>query len=249
MKSSEILSNTDRTSWTRVLMVMKYFRPSLLPVVIIYPLLAIALALMIHFFGGSDGNNPWAYQLLSVVAYAIMFAPCFLSRQSTGEAFYSLPALGWEKCEAIFLMMFIGVPLLFTPLELYDLICGGRLSLETYKIMGVRLQVELSAGMIYLSTVTMLTSVGAAIWAVFAARRHRALKAFGAAISFMFVDFIFGIVIGFMSAISDSRNNVSPGDMIKEYTSYFMPVMGTFWTIVLLFVLYKASRAISRKQI
>lgn len=244
MISSENLSNTDRTSWQRVLMVMKYFWPSLRPMVIIYPLLAVVLILLMHNLGAASGN-PLPNTLLSIVAWAIVFAPCFLSRQSTGEVFNSLPALGWEKCEAIFLIMFIGVPLLFLPLDIYGVIIGKKF---TISVAAIPVKIELTSPLIYMSVMSALTSQCAAIWAVFAARRHRALKAFGAAIGFMFIDSVFGFIVGLLSAIS-SPHTTPIDDMIRSYLTYFMPYISGFWTVAFLFVIYKASRAISRKQL
>ena len=244
MNSSEILSNTDRTSWKRVKMVMKYFWPSLRPMVIIYPLLAVALVLMMHNLG-ADPAGLKANGLLEIVAWAFMLAPCFLTRQPNGEAFYSLPALGWEKCEAIFLMMFIGVPLLFLPLDIYGVIVGRE---PTVSVMAVPIRVELTSPFILMTILSALTSQCAALWAVFAARRHRALKAVGAALGFMFINGILGFIVGLLSALTDPHSIPVEATM-QSYMAMLVPYFLTFWAVAFLFVAYMATRVICRKQL
>lgn len=236
MKSSEILANTDRTSWSRIWMVLKYLWPSIKPMVIFYPLIAILIAVVMH--NAVYNQQTWSLPLLSLLSYVVMFSPCFFSRQRNNEVFYSLPALGFEKVSAIFAVILIGVPILLLPTKIYGLFfVSDSLLMDTYsKTMGI----NVSAGSMLMGVVVLYTCEGAALWAVFKAKSHRALKACGAAIGMMFAYFTVSFLLGFFAAIF-------VGELVDTSKIYMAITCIACFTMV--FVYYKAAKAISRKQI
>ncbi len=237
MTSSEILSWTDRTSWTRVKMVLKYFWPSLKPMVIIYPLLSILYAFLMN--NAVNHQHSWALQMMSLLSYVVMFSPCFFSRQPNNEVFYSLPALGYEKVEAIFLAMFVGVPVLLLPIKLYGFFFID--DSEVISLLGQITHTSLTTGNIIMGLAVLFACEGAALWAVFAARTHRALKACGAALGMMMCYMVCCFIIGFVTAIT--------GRNVDEVSSSCNTVVTVIACVATVFVLYKAAKAISRKQL
>ena len=237
MKSSEILASTDRTSWSRIWMVLKYLWPSIKPMVIIYPLLSIMFAMLMN--SAVNHHSSLALQLMSLLSYVVMFSPCFFSRQPNNEVFYSLPALGYEKVSAIFLVVLVVVPVLLLPTKIY-----GLFFVDDSRVLDLYSQ-ALHASMtprdIIMGLAVLFACEGAALWAVFAAKTHRALKACGAALGMMLAYMLCCFVIGFFTAIS--------GGDVAEVSGMCNRIVSVLACVATIFVFYKSAKVISRKQV
>lgn len=236
MQSIETLSNTDRTSWRRIMMFVRYLWPSLRPMVIIYPILAAVIILLINFF--ADINHNWAVRLMSILTFAIILAPAFLCRQPNKEMFYSLPVLGFEKCVAIFGIMFIGMFILFIPAELVGIHLKEEFAL---KFINTGVIPGSMGSIMAMSIISAFAGEALTLWTVFAARSNRAVKSIIAGLSTLLFDGILGFITGFVTAIIGGDIATSMGAAI--------PIITVFWTLCFLFFTYKAWRAISRKQL
>ncbi len=237
MQSAEILSNTDRTSWRRIKMFVRFLWPSLRPMVILYPILAIVVTLMVNFFF-SKISYEWAMQVMSIITFAVILAPTFLCRQANKEMFYSLPVLGYEKCEAIFGIMFVGMFCLFIPAKL----CGIHIKEEfAMEVINRNLSLGSTESVVAMSLLSTFAGEALTLWTVFAARSNRAVKSIIAGLSTLLFDGILGFFVGFFTAIS--------GGDIETSMEAAAPIIITFWAICFVFFTYKASRAIARKQI
>lgn len=237
MESAEILSNTDRTSWHRIMMFVRYLLPSLRPMVIIYPLLAIAVTVLVNFFF-TRISYEWAMQVMMVITFAVILAPAFLCRQPNKEMFYSLPVLGWEKCVAIFGIMFVGIFCLFLPAKL----CGFHIKEEfAIEVIDRNINFGSTGSVMAMSILSMYAGEALTLWTVFAARSNRAIKSIIAGLSSLLFDGVIGFFVGFFTAIS--------GNDIQNTLSGAVPTVIIFWALCLMFFTYKAAKAIARKQL
>lgn len=240
MQSAEILSNTDRTSWRRIMMFIRYLWPSLRPMVIIYPILTVVTTLVVNFFFVKLSYE-WAIQAMSVITFAVILAPAFLCRQPNKEMFYSLPVLGYEKCVAIFGIMFIGMFCLFLPAKLCCLYMKEEFAMLAVEVVDHTMNFGSMGQMLAMSVLSIFAGEALTLWTVFAARSNRAVKSIIAGLSSLLIDGIIGFFVGFFAALGDY-------DMQTAFESA-MPALIVFWIICFLFFTYKAGRAISRKQI
>lgn len=252
MKSAEILSNTDRTSWSRIFMTGRYFMPRLRWVVGAYPLLAAALTwasiAIADVRPGQASNN-----FMNILSYMIALAPLALARRADGELTFSLPALGWEKCTFLFGFFFVVVPLLvFLPAELVARLMGcdnvlmltGNVAVA--RLTGVSTFIALSFCMLAAQMVVCL-------WTVMGARRNRILLAvvFTALVSVanaMAIGVV-GAVVGFREAMAGKEMMTDMADITVEvltvYSQWALPVMILF----LLFAWLRCARTIARRQL
>lgn len=219
------------------MMFVRYLWPSLRPMVIIYPILAIIVTVLINFFF-SRISYEWAMQVMSVITFAVILAPAFLSRQPNKEMFYSLPVLGWEKCIAIFGIMFAGIFCLFLPAEL----CGFHIKEEfAMEVINGNIKFGSTGSVLAMSILSVLGGEALTLWTVFAARSNRAIKSIIAGLSSLLFDGIIGFFVGFFTALS--------GNDINNPISGVVPTIIIFWALCFIFFTYKAARAIARKQL
>ncbi len=218
-------------------MFVRFLWPSLRPMVIIYPILAVVVTLLVNFFF-SKISYQWAIQVMSVITFAVILAPAFLCRQANKEVFYSLPVLGYEKCEAIFGIMFVGMFLLFIPAKL----CGINIKEEfAVEVINSNISLGSPSMVVAMSLLSMFAGEALTLWTVFAARSNRAVKSIIAGLSTLLFDGILGFFVGFFTAIT--------GGDIETSMAAAAPIIITFWAVCFVFFTYKASRAIARKQL
>lgn len=248
MKSSENLFNTDATRWQRVYMVGRYFSPALRVKSLCFIGLAFANIVAASFFGTS-GEFLMAAILISLVSFMIILTPVFFATHTADEVYCSLPALPAEKQTFVFLYAFVLMPL--------AIVVPGAIYLEIFypgleeKILGTTYLMMISPSR-NLFIINMLlstaTQIAVGLWAAFASRgRGRSARTVLAILAAEAINGLIGFIVGFFAAISSYKEiKVSP---VVDIYEDIVPYTNIFWGILLIFALYKASRAITRKQV
>lgn len=240
------LSDFDGFSWRRVAMTGQYFWPTIRGKVITLSALCFIFMALACFTGPSDGD------FISVVSIAILMTPILFTVRPADEIFCSIPALAAEKRTFIFLFTFLIMPaLLVLPGSiLVEIVCPGAekyiLSDNTMRIL------KADVGGIFLTGALISTAAQIAIglWAAFALRGHgRTAWTAVAIIGSFFLNGVTGFILGFVSDILSDGGNASIDDTMTDSIAACGPYIIAFWSIILIFAVYKASRAISRKQV
>lgn len=252
MKQSAILSNTDRTSWRRIMMVGQYFMPRLRTKLLIAFLCSVAIAALCYKFGMGNLNSPsptWA--LVTIMVLFIEFMPLAFAKRSSDEVFYSLPALGFEKCAFVFIYSYIVVPAVtLGPIFLYLTIFGSEVDLDVVMRKFYNVRSTFGTPLLSFFIANMfgsLSLVAVGLWTVFASRRNRSLNGVFAIFGTLFINAIFGFIMGFIAAYY--ADNADTAEEIKNAIMSMGPIMAAFWILFFSFTIYKAARAISRKQV
>lgn len=252
MKSAEILSNTDRTSWSRIFMTGRYFMPRLRWILWAYPLAAVIITFASVFLSelrpGATGSN-----FMNLLAYMIALAPLALARRADGELTFSLPALGWEKCTFLFGFFLLAVPLLvMVPAEITARLMDGDSALMLTGNVAVARLTGVST-FIALSFCMLAAQLVVCLWTVMGARRNRILLAvvFTALVSVAnaLAIGVVGAVVGFREAMAGKEMMTDMTDITVEvitaYSRWALPVMIMF----LLFAWLRCARTIARRQL
>lgn len=252
MKSTSILANTDRTSWSRIAMVGRYFWPSLHRKTLVFPICALLVTLMAHLFGISEGNAI-AISIFELLSWLLVLSPIVFAKQAADEVFCSLPALGCEKVTFVFLWSFIAVPLLlFAPTAIYALIAfpdtNNVAALLDSSFLGTLFTSDAAVNIMTVSFLATLTAIAVGLWAVFGSRRYRTRNAVLAIAGTVMLNGFYGFVLGFISAWQHAEPGVLKDDL-STTLNIFAPVMSLSWVLFLIFALWKASHAIARKQL
>lgn len=248
MISSETLSNTDRTSWRRVVMVGQYFWPVLKKKVIIIPIVSLLIFIAADFIGLNECNRP-AVMLINMLTYLIILSPVFFAKRPSDEVFCSLPANGLEKCIFVFGYSYVIVPLLvFLPGDIYFLFSSTALSPrmlvnDTFaEVLGKGEIISLTAA----SILTALTCVAAGLWAVFASNKHKTVNCVLTIIAIFFINASIGFVLGVIVAICGAEQQIA--EDLPQLMHLVIPYITAFWSISFVFATLMAARAICNKQ-
>lgn len=252
MKSASILANTDRTSWSRIAMVGRYFWPSLRRKILVFPLFSLFVTLMAHLFGIADGNT-LAISMFDLISWLLVLSPIVFAKQAADEVFCSLPALGCEKVAFVFLWSFIAVPfLLLAPPVIYANIAipdtNNVAALLDSSFLGSLFTSDAAVNIMTVSFLATLTAIAVGLWAVFGSRRNRTRNAVLAIVGTVMLNGFYGFVLGFISAWQHAEPGVLKDDL-STTLNIFAPVMSLSWVLFLIFALWKASHAIARKQL
>jgi len=227
-----------------------YFWPSIRMKVIVLAdiaFLSIVLASILgigerHFFGAS---------LMSIPSLIIMFSPLLFTVRASDEVFCSLPALGWEKRAFVLLFSFILFPLLITgPGSIYlEIFMPERTAAEIW-LTSTGVDIVTRSGIWFAagSFLSTFTAIAAGLWAAFASRRNRAMWTTLAIIGTLMLDGITGFFIGFFYALHD-KSISTIAQPIAESMNHFGTVYVGLWALLFMFATWKASRAISHKQV
>ena len=252
MKPASILANTDRTSWSRIAMVGRYFWPSLRRKILVFPLFSLFVTLMAHLFGIADGNT-LAISMFDLISWLLVLSPIVFAKQAADEVFCSLPALGCEKVAFVFLWSFIAVPfLLLAPPVIYANIAipetNNVAALLDSSFLGSLFTSDAAVNIMTVSFLATLTAIAVGLWAVFGSRRNRTRNAVLAIAGTVMLNGFYGFVLGFISAWQHAEPGVLKDDL-STTLNIFAPVMSLSWVLFLIFALWKASHAIARKQL
>lgn len=252
MKPASILANTDRTSWSRIAMVGRYFWPTLRLKVLLIPLFSLFVTIMAHLFGIADGNS-LAITMLDLISWMLVLSPIMFAKQAADEVFCSLPALGCEKVAFVFLWSFIAVPfLLLAPPVIYAMIAipetNNVAAIYDSSFLSNLFTLDAAGNIVTISILATLTTIAVGLWAVFGSRRNRTRNAVLAIVGTMMLNGFYGFVLGFISAWQRAKPGLITEDL-SNTLNVFGPAMSLSWVIFLIFALWKASRAIARKQV
>lgn len=108
MKSTEILSRTDRTCWSRIGLVLNFFMPRLKTVLPLLALAAVLLALIVIWAGLASSISTLVNYIILVLA---IIGPVYIDKFVNNETFISLPANSTEKNIALLIICYIVIPL------------------------------------------------------------------------------------------------------------------------------------------
>lgn len=252
MKPAEILFNTDGFRWERVMMVGRYFWPTLSRKLIVFPIISIICFAIADFLGFGEGKAEGT-TFLNLLAYLVVFSPIMFAKRTAGEVFCSLPALPAEKCTFIFLWSFVAVPVMvYLPGIIYCAIFVPELTTLIHfdsELFGWMFSPEVSKSLVWISLFSELTAISNGLWAVFASRTGHTRHAVLAILATIFLNGIFGFILGFVAALQHSPDKANVQDSLVSSLSHVGPAITAFWILFFLFALYKASRAIGRKQL
>lgn len=241
MKSAEILSKTDRTSWSRIMMVAGYFWPRLRLLFWLLPVVSAVVTLAVTYIPG-----PAKMLCMSLLGLLIVLAPVRLTKRPDGEFTFTLPALGMEKCIVLFLVFFIAVPLLIiVPAQIVCMIVSGGDGVVARYLLGV--PSSMSPATVVISWLGIAASVGACLWAVMKARRNRTLLGVVAGLSVnlgtnIFCGFFIGLYIGL------SGMAYSTAEVMDIYNQISVYVYSIIWGLAFIIFTVLAVRAVSRRQ-
>lgn len=266
MKSADVLSKTDRTSWSRIAMVWRFYSPCIGWQLWSFPLLSVvigALCLLI------DPEKYWIIRgmLASVLSLALVFSSLAFSSPRGREVEAMLPALGAEKCVVILTWSVVVVPLLLhLPAEAMYYIVHG-MSCESYTLSHIpdRFALTLSIAAVgiivpycmVIGLFSTLAMVMSCLWGVFGARRHRAawgvLSTIICYAAIMLVACIasvgFGVYLGVQAGIAgEPFPDISPVELSVMVIRTLTYVMVTVCVVYAIFACVKCCRAIARHQ-
>lgn len=263
MKSVEILSNTDRTSWSRILMAARFYLAPVRWQLWAFPLLSLVCFLLITRVNA--GTNPALYSLVaSPLSLCVCFAPLAFGVRKGREVDAMLPVAGVEKCIVILLYCLVVVPLLvYVPVEVasyikygatYNSVAMASLPTEaTDYVASLGFPLIMAVGIIG-SAAYILTC----LWGVFHARSRRVLGGFLAVViyyvGFMLISVIVGIVAGVSAAMSEPdlaeiNKEVLKERVLTEVMPLYMKSLLAVCSIYAIFALTMCCRAISRRQL
>lgn len=251
MKPASILANTDRTSWSRIMMVGRYFRPTIARKAIFFPLVALFIIFCADVFGLEEGSGAAIFQI-ELLSWMLVISPIMFAKQAADEVFCSLPALGCEKVTFIFLWSFVAVPLLLIlPVTAYTLIFMPDMADDNMLMNGslsMLFSTESSENLLTVAILSSATAIAVGLWAVFGSRRNRTRNAVLAILGTLMLNGLSGFILGFVAAWQAAEPGVIKEELSNSLNIYG-PAMSILWTGFLLFALWKAARAIARKQV
>lgn len=233
------------------MMVGRYFGPTIARKAILFPLMALFIILAADFCGLGRGTIGGTLQL-ELLSWALVISPIIFTKQAADEVFYSLPALGCEKVCFVFLWSFIVVPMmLILPATAYIAIFMPEISgssLLTGGVMSAYFSAITDGSILTVGLLSTASAIGVGLWAVFGSRRCRARNGILAIMGTIFINVLTGFALGFISALKSDSSAATTENLSVNFDT-FAPALTTFWAIFLIFALWKAAQAISRKQV
>ncbi len=262
MKSAEVLSKTDRTSWSRIAMVWRFYSPCIGWQLWSFPLLSVVIAALCLLI---DPEKYWMIRgmLAFVLSLALVFSSLSFSSSRGREVEAMLPALGVEKCVVILTWSVVVVPLLLhLPAEAMYYIVHG-MSCESYPLshlpdrLGLNIAEEILPYCMAAGLSCTLAMVLSCLWGVFGARRHRAAMGVVSVVicyaAFMLVaciaSFGIGVYWGMQAGLAGGPVHDPSFDEIfvlvmRVLTYVMVPVC----IVYVIFACAKCCRAIARHQ-
>lgn len=245
----DTLSNYDGFSWRRVAMVGRYFMPTIRGKVFAMAVICFLLILAACFLGQPNGS-PMSADLMSTLSFALVLTPLYFTIKPADEIFNSLPAHASEKRSFVFLFSFIFMPML--------LLLPGAVVTEIFfpdmdeQFLGTNAMAVLrsrAAGwFIAIGFLSTLAQISIGLWAAFSYRgSKRAAITFLAIFGAISLNGILGFFMGFIAAVTGKKLPVY--DTLADAMSISGGYITAFWALIFIFALYKAARAISRKQV
>lgn len=249
-RHKEALANTDRTSWTRVAMVINYLLTAkrTRKIFLYFPLVSILLFALTYFTARhsmpTDG-------LTGLLIYFVALAPLVFVKPDSRETFYTLPALGLEKIIAVFVCCLIIIPIMIlAPSEILGQIVYGPESSGLALFFSNKVAIEGSYmdfdNFVIYTILYYLSMLLTVMWGVFGAKNGKSMWGVLGffAIFFSQVIILIGITL-FLVLTEHFQNELELQLRIFECMKY----LSIFWGIYAVFVISRICLSISRKQI
>ncbi len=215
MTDYNVLSDTDRTSWTRIMMVFRFFYPRLRWQIICYPIVSavvfLLFVLLYHY-----GHFMKATYVVGILGYMVALAPLVLATRDDFEMETALPANGIEKFIFYIGYFLIVIPLLvYIPAELLSIFVYGELynTLITSQLPVNIADFGISGSLTLLSSIVSNgTMIMICLLTVAVSRTNRLLKG----IMFpLLTTLVIGLVTG-VAAIMYTISSMHHNDMLQD---------------------------------
>lgn len=249
MKSAEILSNTDRTSWSRISMVWRFYLPYTRSKLIIFASLAILFEIIIFIDLKylADEQAETITKMLSTFLTVIVGCSALVFAKPKGRELQAmLPALGCEKCVVLIGYVTIIIPLIVSLPSAFAYFILG----DEYPPKSVVTSLFSSGEYTQILAYSVLFLEGMALsclWGVVSTRGKYAMRNgllavaafyFGSMIFISIISFCVGFYAAFTGQEADFANQ----------THYLFGFMTVICGIYVIFALIKCCHAIKRGQ-
>lgn len=249
MKPTEILSNTDRTSWSRVAMVWRFYLPYTRKKLISFAAIAIISEVFILLSAKYEatGVADAIIKMLSTMLTVLIGCSALVFAKPKGRELQAmLPALGMEKCIVMIGYVTIIIPLIVSiPSVLAYCILGNNdpSVIITRSILGYNISLSVFAySLLFLESIAL-----SCLWGVVSTHNRQAMRngllaAGGFYLATMFLTGFISFVIGFYNGFSDHEIEFA------DQSNTLFTVLAIICGIYVIFALIKCCHAIKRGQ-
>ena len=259
MKTSETPVSNSHFSWSRILMVARYYRPRLRVQMILYPIVSLAVFGIAAVADSAGWSGTLAASAFSWLSWLVVFAPlAFAAGGSDRRISAVLPVRGVEKCAFLLIYCFAVVPaIVYLPAKIAGYLYFGDPSMGAmvdpgylrYGFTDMFVDTAQLLGM-----VSMLAQTATCLWIVVASSSRQALRAVAGVLS---LNMVLGMVTALAGIMYVAGNVDAAGQMSKEeFTSGLIGDMQSWMSHIIIpvmaiyaiFALWMACRAVCRKQ-
>lgn len=256
MKSSDILAKTDRTSWSRIAMVARFYMPFIGKKLIIFPAFSLLCGILLIF--AKEYLTPIQFEFyFSFCGLMITILACLgampLGKVEGVEVETMLPALNCEKLIFYFLYTFLVMPLLvILPFDIIANLClGAEFDMDFFAQTFFDGAEPSNWPLIKLTGYLGLYCMAAScLWGILAHRNQRSLWGLIYCVVFylgsMFISALMGFFIGFHAALT---GNMPVVDNAIYASNTIYNTICALWGLYLLFALWKCVRSVTRRQL
>lgn len=249
MKSTEILSNTDRTSWSRVAMVWRFYLPYTRKKLISFAAIAIiseVLILLAAKYEATEGADTIIKMLSTMLTVLIACSALVFAKPKGRELQAMLPALGMEKCIVMIGYVTIIIPLIvYIPSVLAYCFLGNNdpVVITTHSMLGNDISFAVMAySLLFLESIAI-----SCLWGVVSTHNRQAMRngllaAGGFYLATMFLTGLISFGIGFFNAFTGREIEFA------DQSNTLFAVLAIICGIYVIFALIKCCHAIKRGQ-
>lgn len=256
MKDKKILSCTDRTSWSRIWMVGKFYMPVIGKKLILFPIISLIVGSMMVLGEGFLPIEAYKSLVMSCSVF-IMYLTIFgasmpLAKMKAIEIETMLPALNFEKCLFTLIYALIIIPIIvYLPCNIIWWIFNGFQSPINILMKFSPESIDIYHGnisyMLLTFFVVIISFIASGLWGTMAAKRHRMWWCFAAVMltfgGYILICFLIGVIVGIYMSLNDLAFNSSI--LMHTFIKYLICIL----SIYAIFALWKVCRCISRRQI
>lgn len=249
MKSTEILSNTDRTSWSRVAMVWKFYLPYTRKKLIGFAAIAIVSEVFILLaakYQVGEGGGTIIKMLSTMLTVLIGCSALVFAKPKGRELQAMLPALGMEKCIVMIGYVTVIIPLIvFLPSLLVYCFLGNNdpAVLIANSLLGNDISISVMAySILFLESIAL-----SCLWGVISTHSRQAMRnglfaAGGFYLATMLLTGLISFCVGFYNAFNGNEIDFA------DQSNTLFTVLAIFCGIYVIFALIKCCHAIKRGQ-
>lgn len=249
MKSTEILSNTDRTSWSRIAMVWRFYLPYTRSKLIGFAALAILFEIIMLIdvkYLAAEGAETVTKMLSTLLTVLVGCSALVFAKPKGRELQAMLPALGYEKCVVLIGYVTVIIPLIvFLPSAFAYLFFGDEYPPKNI-LTSLLSSGEYTSVLIY-SILSLEGMALSCLWGVVGTRgkyamRNGLLAVAGFYLGTMIIISVISFCVGFYMAFTGQEVDFA------DQTHYLCKFMTVFCGIYIIFALIKCCHAIKRGQ-